>query len=107
LEGILWKNTLLACYYFFPILVVIVTGLFIQVRKDVSWIQPSTGKGTEKYNPQVSMDRILELVKEIPEMETQSWDDIALLDMRPKKGLVKVRENSRWEAQIDSNTGSH
>ena len=61
-----------------PVLIIIVTGIFLQ---------------------------LLEAAKSVPEAEINSWDDIDRLDVRIKKGIVKVRSNNRWEIQIDTHSG--
>ena len=40
-----------------------------------------------------------------PEAGIASWSDIERLDVRPSKGIVKVRAVSNWEVQIDTATG--
>ena len=42
-----------------PFLLVIVTGILLQLKKEWSWVQPPTKKGTGKM-PKVSFDAILE-----------------------------------------------
>ena len=39
------------------------------------------------------------------EAQIDSWDDIDRLDVRPDKGIVKVRARNRWEIQIDASSG--
>ena len=72
-----------------PLLVIIITGFFLQLKKESDWIQPPTQKGTGE-DPTVSFDRILESAKTVPEAGIQGWDDIERLDVRPSKGMVKV-----------------
>ena len=88
-----------------PFLLVIVTGMLLQLKKEWSWVQPPTAKGTAK-SPQVSFDVILEATKSVPEAEVKSWEDIDRLDVRPDRGLVKVQAKNGWEVQVDSATGS-
>lgn len=35
----------------------------------------------------------------------KSWKDVDRLDVRPEKGILKVRGINRWEVQIDTHTG--
>ena len=88
-----------------PMLIVIVTGLFLQVRKPVDWIQPPTAKGSHKYQPTVALEQVLENVKAVPQMQVNDWSDIKLLDLRPKKGIIKVRNHQELETQVDATTG--
>ncbi len=84
-----------------PFLIVLVTGLLLQVKKDVSWVQPATQEGISTI-PSITFDQILSVSKSVPEAEISSWDDINRLDVRPDKGMVKVRANNHWEIQIDT-----
>ena len=81
-----------------------ITGFFLQLKKESDWIQPPTQKGTGE-DPTVSFDRILESAKTVPEAGIQGWDDIERLDVRPSKGMVKVRAKNSWEIQVDTETG--
>ena len=87
-----------------PFLIVLVTGVILQLKKDVAWIQPESQKGIS-LEPSLSFDRILEISKTVPEAEISLWSDIDRLDVRPGKGMVKVRANNHWEIQIDTETG--
>jgi hypothetical protein len=87
-----------------PFLVVIGTGILLQLKKDWSWVQPPAARGTGKA-PQVSFDVILEAARSVPEAGINSWDDVDRLDVRPDRGLVKVQAKNGWEVQVDSGTG--
>lgn len=84
-----------------PVLIVIVTGLVLQVKKEFEWIQPGTAK-SEAMGMEASFDQVLEAVKTVKEAGVQSWDDIDRLDVRPDKGVIKVRAKNRWEVQLAS-----
>jgi len=86
-----------------PFLVVLITGLLLQVKKDVSWVQPASQEGVSTI-PSISFQQILEVVQSVPEAEIQTWEDIDRLDVRPDKGMVKVRAVNHWEIQIDTET---
>lgn len=87
-----------------PFLIVLVSGLFLQLKKDVSWIQPESREGVST-TPSISFEEILDSARSIPQAEISSWKDINRLDVRPDKGMVKVRANNHWEIQIDTQTG--
>ena len=87
-----------------PMIFIIATGIFLQVRKPVDWIQPPTAKGSQKYAPTASLEQILTQVKSVPEMQVNGWDDIKLLDLRPNKGIIKVRNHNELETQVDAAT---
>jgi uncharacterized iron-regulated membrane protein len=87
-----------------PVLVVILSGILLLLKKESSWIQPPTSKGLTG-EPAVSFSQILNASKAVPQAEIKTWDDIARLDVRPDKGLVKVHATNHWEIQIDHRSG--
>ncbi len=86
-----------------PLLIILVTGTLLLLKKEFSWIQPATVRGVEKV-PSVSFDEILKVAMRVEEAGIKSWKDIDRLDVRPSKGLVKVRANNQWEVQLDHST---
>lgn len=89
-----------------PFLIVLVTGLFLQVKKEFSWIQPPTQKGSISYQtPDISFEDVLAISQSAPDAGIHSWEDIDRLDVRPDDGTVKVRSTEGWELQIDLGTG--
>ncbi|MAI72809.1 MAG: hypothetical protein CMM01_18135 [Rhodopirellula sp.] len=95
-----WGSILIAV----PALCVLLTGTVLQLKKQSAWIQPSTQWGIERV-PMLSFAEILEIATSAPRAEIQSWDDIDRLDVRPDKGIVKIRAKNRWEVQLDTATG--
>lgn len=87
-----------------PFLLVLVTGLLLQVKKQVPWVQPVEQRTTTEV-PSVGFDRILAAAAAHPQAGIQSWADIDRVDVRPGKGILKVIGNSRWELQLDIATG--
>jgi len=96
----------LAAIFAIPMLLVILSGLLLQVKKQVAWIQPPTRRGeTSDVVPDQTWDEILNAVRRVPESGVEDWSDIDRLDVRPLRGVVKVRCRSRWEVQIDLHSG--
>lgn len=95
-----WGALLIAA----PFLLVLISGLLLQVKKQVAWVQPPTKKGKRKA-PTISMDAILTAAKSAPEAQVSSWDDIDRLDLRLKDGIIKVQCKNRYEVQVDFQTG--
>jgi uncharacterized iron-regulated membrane protein len=87
-----------------PLAVVLVTGVLLLLKKEFAWIQPSIVKGEQK-GVSLEFDRILAVARTMPEAGIESWTDIDRLDVRPDKGMLKVRAKNNWEIQIDANTG--
>ena len=89
-----------------PLLVVIATGIFLQVRKSVEWIQPAAERGSATFQPQVSQDQVLQAARSVPRMGMNGWDDLLVTDYRPRKGIIKVRTPGQLETQVDATTGA-
>ena len=87
-----------------PILVILISGIILQLKKDYDWIQPPSCKG-KGQSPVVSFDRILEAASTVEEAKINGWSDIDRLDVQPGKGLVKVQAKNSWEIQVDTETG--
>lgn len=87
-------------------LLVIVSGLLLQVKKQVPWVQPPTQSGVQKnVSPNQNWDDILSTVRDIPDAKVDSWSDIDRFDVRFSKGTIKVITKSNWEIQVDSENG--
>lgn len=88
-----------------PLLVVICTGILLLLKKDSAWIQPPTqrGAGAELV---LSFDQILAAARSAPDAGIETWDDVDRLDVRPERGVVKVRGKNRWEVQVDATNGA-
>lgn len=87
-----------------PILIVILSGVILQMKRQLDWVQPPTRNGAGK-DLTLSFDQILNIATTVPEAEIKGWLDINRLDIRPGKGVVKVRAKNRWEIQIDVTNG--
>ena len=87
-----------------PVLIVILTGVLLLLKKEHHWIQPPTAKG-QKGEPTVELPRVLAVAMSIPQAAIQSWGDIARLDIRPDKGLIKIHAVNHWEIQLDHRSG--
>lgn len=89
---------------FIPVVIVIGSGLLLQVKKEVDWIQPPTQQSNSP-TPTLSFESILSVVQQVPQADLNAWQDIDRLDVRPNKGIIKVRGKNHWEIQLDSQTG--
>lgn len=104
----LWRQVhyWLSLAVFIPAGIMFFAGIFLMLKKDVAWIQPPTAIGeTANQTPTVSFERIVELSGGYKEAQIKDWSDIDRIDIRPKKGIAKVRAKSGYEIQIDTATG--
>lgn len=88
-----------------PFTLVLATGLLLQVKKQWAWVQPPTMRSE---NPEivVDLDAVLAAAMAVPEAGIAGWDDVDRIDVRPGRGIAKVRATSRWEVQVDTGTGA-
>ena len=87
-----------------PLLVIIASGLLLQLKKHWTWVQPAEHRGTST-GPRISLDQVLSSVQSVPELRDTTWDDVDRLDVRPGRGVVKVSLKSHWEVQVDLGSG--
>lgn len=87
-----------------PLLVIFVTGILLLTKKEFAFIQPPTAKG-EGAIPSISFHQVLSIANTVELAQINGWDDIDRLDVRPSKGVIKIRSLNRVEIQIDSRTG--
>jgi hypothetical protein len=87
-----------------PVISVIGSGILLQVKKQVPWVQPHEQR-TEQHAPSVDWGLILAAAKGVPDAGVTSWADIDRVDVRPGKGILKIVTNSRWEVQMALATG--
>lgn len=95
-----WATAFLAV----PIVIIICSGLVLQVKKHWNWVQPDEQVGTGT-TPGLDFEGILASVRSVTELEVTGWDDVKRLDVRPGRGMVKVSLKSGWEVQVDLGTG--
>jgi len=94
-----WASIIVAI----PLLIILVTGILLLVKKEINYLQPPSAKGIASQ-PSISFEVILQQAKTIEQAEVTSWDSIDRLDVRPSKGIIKIRTNSQWEIQLDAKT---
>lgn len=95
-----WGSALIAL----PVIVMIGSGLLLQLKKHWDWVQPPEREGAGAQ-PAISLAQILESVKGVPELGVSGWKDVNRVDLRPSRGMAKVWLYSGWEAQICLLTG--
>jgi len=95
-----WATAFIAA----PLLIIICSGLLLQVKKQWSWVQPEQRWGTGT-SPNIDLEGILATLRGVPELEVTDWDDISRLDIRPGRGMAKVQLQNGWEVQVDLGTG--
>jgi uncharacterized iron-regulated membrane protein len=88
-----------------PVVVILCTGILLQLKKNLEWVQPIEMRGTTG-TPGVSFDQLLAIAQGIPAAEVRTWDDIPRIEGRPQKGLIKLVSTNNHEIQVDLTTGA-
>jgi uncharacterized iron-regulated membrane protein len=89
-----------------PALLIFGTGILLQLRQEVEWIQPKTRLGSEPGLPQVSWAAAFDSVKSVPEAGMSTWEQVASIDVKPSKSVMSFRSKEGFEVQVDSATGA-
>ena len=78
------------------------SGILLQLKKQSNWIQPNI-EITSSSKP-VMLQSYLDAAISVKEANILSWDDIDRIDIRPNKGIAKIKSKNNWEIQIDIET---
>lgn len=85
-----------------PFLIIIASGLLLQLKKQLDFVQPPEQKGTAAgVATALTLPEILARVQTVPEAGIRTWADIDRVDIRPSKNMLKVVSMTRWEVQLD------
>jgi uncharacterized iron-regulated membrane protein len=95
----------LSLFVALPLLVIVGTGIILQWKKHVPWIQPTEQKAGPG-EPRLSLAQMIEIARTVPEAGIQSWSDLSRVDIRPGRNLVKLVSHTRWEIQLDARNGA-
>lgn len=98
-----WTGILFSIFF----LTVAVTGFLLIMKKEWTWVQPPTQKGSEgELKDFLTMERLFTIVFEQNNPNFKSMDDIDRVDMRPGKRVYKVRSvHNHAELQVDAISG--
>lgn len=89
-----------------PILLLIVSGLFLQLKKDFNWIQPPSVRGENIATPIVSHEVLLAAATSVPQASGLKWSEFERIDYKVDSGMVKFMTFEGWEVQVDTTSGS-
>lgn len=88
-----------------PLVVMIGAGIFLQLKKEIDWIQPPSQEGavTDQVPPS-TVAELFEAAAGVPEAGINTWSDLDRVDFKPDRGIIKFISKSRWEVQVDTTT---
>lgn len=78
-----------------PLLMMTITGLMLQLRNQLEWIQPSTVKVPATPGPLLAPEEVIRL----------AGDEVEQIIYRPEKNNISVRLKNGIETQFDARTG--
>ena len=87
-----------------PVVVILCTGILLQLKKHWSWVQPTEIRGTGTV-PVIGLPDLIVSMQTDTSLRVTGWDDVSRIDIRADRGLAKVTLTSGWEAQVDLGTG--
>jgi len=87
-----------------PLLVVIASGLLLQVKKQWSWVQPPEQRGSST-TPAITLEALRDRLVADPSLDVAGWQDVDRVDIRPGRGVAKVSLHGGLEVQVDLGTG--
>ncbi|TDR41674.1 PepSY-associated transmembrane protein [Tahibacter aquaticus] len=87
-----------------PMALISVTGLLLQFKKSLPWVQPPEQK-RELALPIAEWPVLLAAAQASPQLGVSSWKDVERLELRPSKGLIKLIGKNGQEAQFDAGSG--
>ena len=87
-----------------PMAVISITGLLLQFKKSLPWVQPPEQR-RELALPLAEWPLLLQAAQAQPALEVHSWSDVERLELRPSKGLIKLIAKNGQEAQFDPASG--
>lgn len=95
-----WLGAIIAL----PLLVVVASGILLQLKKQLTWVQPPEQKPAVK-ELRIGPEQMLQALQQDPEIRIQNWSQIERIDIRPSKGLAKLTLETGIEVQIDTSNG--
>ncbi|MFM2413695.1 MAG: hypothetical protein RJB05_871 [Armatimonadota bacterium] len=87
-----------------PLVVVIISGILLQLKKQLPYVQPVEQSGIV-HEPVVTPAGYLEAINAAKQDGDVTWKDVQRIDIRPSKGIAKVILKSDVEYQIDLGSG--
>ena len=87
-----------------PVVVVIITGILLQLKKQLPFVQPVERAGVT-HEPVATPAQYLEAINRGKVDGEVTWKDVQRVDIRPSKGIAKVILKSDVEYQVDLGTG--
>jgi len=92
-----WHGTI-AVVVALPFLLVILTGLLLQLKKQLTWVQPTEMRAP--FSERVDAEALLDALRRDPTLNVKGWGDVIRFDVRPSRGVAKFTLSGDREAQV-------
>ncbi len=92
----------LSIFIALPVLLLIVSGLLLQLKKDLDWIQPSSVRGESAATPTATHEQLLAAATSTEHTAGMAWADFDRIDYKTDRGMVKFITVEGWEVQVDT-----
>lgn len=89
-----------------PVMLIIVSGLFLQLKKDFTWIQPPSVRGASDATPMATHEELLAAATSVPQTAGLKWSDFDRIDYKVDRGMVKFMTLEGWEVQVDTSNAT-
>jgi uncharacterized iron-regulated membrane protein len=89
-----------------PFLLVIISGMFLLLKKDIDWIQPPSVRGESADTPIATHADMLAAATSVEPTKGLKWADFERIDYKMDRGMVKFITFDGWEVQIDTTNAS-
>ena len=85
-----------------PLIVMIGAGILLMLKKEAPWIQPITQQGVSDQLPTASLETLFAAARAAERAGLEDWRDLARVDIKPDRGVIKFIGHNRWEVQVDT-----
>lgn len=84
-----------------PMVIMIVAGILLMVKKEFDWIQPSSQRSAQSGLPTLAINELFDAVVADGRLGITDWSHVDRADIKPSKGIVKFINDDGMEAQVD------
>lgn len=87
-----------------PLMLVSLTGILLHVKKHLAWVQPTEHAATPG-RPTMGMAELVDIAA-AAHPGVGAWDEVARIEIRPRRNLAKVVGADDVEVQVDLGSGA-
>lgn len=84
-----------------PLVIMIVAGILLMLKKEIDWIQPSSQRSSGSGVPTIAISELFEAAVADGRLGVENWRDLDRADIKPGKGIIKFTNDDGLEMQVD------